>query len=329
MAKTRWGILGTGKIAQKFALGLTFCDGAELTAVGSRAQDTAEAFGQQWHIPHRHGSYAELAADPDVDVVYVATPHPFHKENSILCLEAGKAVLCEKPLTVNAREAEQVIACARRRRVFLMEAMWTRFLPAIVRLRGLLAEGAVGEVRMVKADFCFRTDWNPAGRLLDPKLAGGALLDVGVYPIALASMVLGGPPSEVAGMAHVGSTGVDEQEAIIMRYEGGRLAVLSCAVRTFVPHEAYVAGTDGWVRLHHPFWKTTALTLGRGPDTLETFELPYEGNGYQFEAAEVQDCLREGKLESDVMPLDESLSTMRTMDALRAQWGLRYATERA
>ncbi len=327
MDRIGWGILGTGRIAHKFALGLSFLDDAQLVAVGSRAQETADRFGEEWSIPHRHASYEELAGDPDVDVVYVATPHPFHKDNAILCLSAGKAVLCEKPLTINARQAEELIGCARANGVFLMEAMWTRFLPAICRLRELLASGVIGEIRMVKADFCLHTDWNPEGRLLNPELGGGALLDVGIYPVSFASMVFGGPPAEVTGMAHLGQTGVDELDAIVLGYPGGRLAALTCGIRASMPHEAYVIGTEGWVHVHRPFWKTKALTLGVADQEKDFMELPYEGNGYECEAAEVMRCLRGRKLESGIMPLDESLSVVRTLDRIRAQWGLTYPME--
>ncbi|MGD2173908.1 MAG: Gfo/Idh/MocA family oxidoreductase [Candidatus Brocadiaceae bacterium] len=326
MEPIRWGILGTGTIAGKFAEGLSVLDDAELVAVGSRAQGTADRFAGAWDVPHGHPSYRALAGDPDVDVVYVATPHPMHKENTILCLEAGKAVLCEKPLTVNAQQAGQVISCARECGLFLMEAVWTRFLPAIERLRELLAEGAVGELRLLKADFCFRSGWNPEGRLLNPALAGGALLDVGCYTISLASMVFGCPPRRVTGLADIGQTGVDEQSAVIQDHGGGRLAVLTCAVRTRTLHEAYLYGTDGYIRVHHPFWHASKLTVVRGGEE-ELLQLPYEGNGYNYEAAEVGRCLREGRLESEVMPLDESLSTMATMDRLRAQWDLTYPME--
>jgi len=327
MDKIRWGILGTGAIAQKFALGLSYVPEAELVAVGSRARRTAEAFADRWSIPHRHSSYEQLAEDPDVDVVYVATPHPMHKDNSMLCLRAGKAVLCEKPLTVNARQAREVIRCARENGAFLMEAMWTRFLPAIGRLREILQAGALGDVRMVKADFCFRARRDPKGRLLNPELAGGGLLDVGIYPVSFTSMVFGGPPAEVVSMAHIGETGVDEQAAMVLSYAGGRLAVLSCGIEASMPHEAYVLGTERWVRVHRPFWCTRALTLGRDADEQETIELPYEGNGYECEAAHVMECLCAGKLESDLMPLDESLSVIETLDRIRAQWGLRYPME--
>jgi len=216
----RWGILGPGNIAKRFAEALKDVRGAELAAVGSRSQAKADAFGEQYGIPRRHGSYEALVGDADVDAIYVATPHPMHAPCSILALEAGKAVLCEKPFTANAAQAEQVIAAARRAGVFCMEAMWTRFLPPITRLRQLVAEGSVGELRMVIADFGFRCGWDPSSRLLDAALAGGGLLDVGVYAISLAGMLLG-EAQDVAGLADVGSTGVDEQAGIVLRYAGG------------------------------------------------------------------------------------------------------------
>ncbi|MEC9381026.1 MAG: Gfo/Idh/MocA family oxidoreductase, partial [Candidatus Latescibacterota bacterium] len=225
----RWGILGTGNIAKQFARGLTSVEDARLVAVGSRAPETAAAFGDEFEVPHRHATYEALAADDEVDAIYVSTPHPFHKDNSILCLTSGKAVLCEKPFTVNAAEAAAVIDVARAENRFLMEAMWTRFVPAVVRLRQLLAEGAIGDVRMVQADFGFRAGVNPEGRLFNLDLGGGALLDVGIYSLSFAAMILGASPDQVVSAANLGSTGVDEQSAFLLRYEGGELAVLSCA----------------------------------------------------------------------------------------------------
>lgn len=323
--QTRWGILGTGAIAAKFAEGLTYLPEARLVAVGSRTRASADAFGARWGVSRRHASYEALAADPEVDAVYVATPHPFHAENSLLCLEAGKAVLCEKPFTVNARQAEAVVARARERRLFLMEAMWTRFLPVFVKLRGLLKEGALGEVRMLQSDFGFRSELNPKGRLFNPQLGGGALLDVGVYTVSLASMVLGTPP-RIAAHAHLGATGVDEQAALVLGYPGGALALLSAATRTTTPQAATIMGTEGWLRVHAPWWRASRMTLVRGGRE-ETVDAPFEGNGYQFEAAEVGRCLREGRGESDVMPLGETLEIMRTMDEVRYAWGLAYPAE--
>jgi len=324
-SKIRWGILATGNIAKKMAAALATLPEAELVAVGSRSKDKADAFADQFEIPHRHASYEALAGDPDVDIIYVATPHNYHKQNSLLCLENSKAVLCEKPFTVNAQEAEEVIHRARQKKLFLMEAMWTRFLPIMQKFRGVLDRTVIGEVRMLYADFGFRAGWNPEGRLLNPNLAGGSLLDVGVYTVSLASWVLG-TPSKVASFAHIGSTGVDEQNAIILGYDEGRLALLSSAVRTQTPMEATVMGTDGMIRLHSPWWRGSQMTVTVGGKS-ELVEAPYGDNGFEFQAAEAMRCLQKGKLESRVIPLDETLSIMRTLDTIRAQWGLKYPFE--
>lgn len=320
-----WGIIGTGAIAKKFAFGLSKAPGAELVAVGSRARQTADRFADEFDVPHRHASYETLAADGDVDVVYVATPHTFHKACSLLCLDAGKAVLCEKPFTINASEAEEVIASARKRKRFIMEGMWTRFFPAMDKLRELLTENVVGEIRMVAADFGFRAGVDPKARLFNPMLGGGALLDVGVYPVSLASMLLG-PPDRIATLAHLGETGVDEQSGMLFGYEGGEIALLYTAVRTTTPHEAFILGTEGRIRIRAPWWKPSALEV-TGKRS-EVHELPFEDNGFQYEAAHVTARLRQGKLESDIMPLDETLSVMRTMDEVRSQWGLTYPMEK-
>jgi len=324
--KIRWGILSTGNIARQFARALTYVPDAELLAVGSRDLATAITFAKEFGVPRRHGSYAALAADPDVDVVYVATPHPFHKEKALLCLEAGKAVLCEKPFTMNAREAEELIAAARRKRVFLMEAMWSRFIPAMVKARDLLRAGAIGAVHMLQADFGFRAFFDPKNRFFAPELGGGALLDVGVYCVSLASMTFGAP-SRVAAMAQMAKTGVDELSAMILGYDGGQLAVLSTALNTQTTCDAIFLGADGRLRIHNPWFKAEKLTLSRQGKADEVIEIPCEGNGYNYEVVEVQNCLRAGKIESETLPLDECLAIIRTMDQIRAQWGLKYPME--
>ncbi len=326
MSKIRWGILGTGGIARLFAEGLTFLDEAELVAVGSRGAKSAEEFGEQYLVPRRHASYVELANDPEVDVIYVATPHTSHKENSMLCLQAGKAVLCEKPFTLNAREAAELIGYARERKLFLMEAMWPRFLPLMVRLREMLGAGVIGELRMVHADFSFRTDFDPHSRLFDLELGGGALLDAGIYPVSMASMIFG-PPSDIVSLTHLGETGADEQTAVTLRYDKGQLAVLTTATRTAGPVDVLIRGTEGSIRIL-PWWlRATRMLLVRPGQADELIELPIAGNGYNYEAAEVMRCLRAGLTESDLMPLDESLELMRTLDAIRAPWGLKYPGE--
>ncbi|MCW5852087.1 MAG: Gfo/Idh/MocA family oxidoreductase [Anaerolineae bacterium] len=326
LSMVRWGILGLGNIARQFAKDLPRVSDSRLVAVGSRTQATADAFGAEFGAPHRYASYAEVARDPDVDAIYIATPHTLHHENALLCLNAGKAVLVEKPFAVNASQARAVVATARARGLFAMEAVWTRFLPIIVRLREMIAEGAIGEVRMVQADFGFRTSFNPTHRLFDPALGGGALLDVGIYPVSLASMLLG-TPSNIVGLAHLGQTGVDEQAGMVLSYPGGGLAVLSTAIRTTTPQEALIFGTEGYIRIHSPWWHSTRLTLSRPQQEDEVMEAPLQGIGYQYEAAEVVRCLQAGRMESDVMPLDETVAVMTTLDELRRQWGLRYPTE--
>jgi predicted dehydrogenase len=322
----RWGILAPGNIAKRFAEGLKALPDAKLVAVGSRTQEKADAFADEFDAPNRHGSYQALVDDPNVDIVYVASPHPLHKEHSLLALNAGKAVLCEKPFTINAAEAREVIETARRKNLLLIEGMWSRWFPAMARLRELVREGAIGDVRMVQADFGFRAGVNPEGRLFNPALGGGALLDVGVYCVSFAAMLLG-TPSRIEALATLGETGVDEQSAVLLGYPKGEIALLSTAIRTNTPQEATVIGTDGHIKLPSPWWNPKTLVVKRGGQDTETLDVPYESNGFHYEAAEAMRCLREGKTESDVLPLDETVAVMETLDAIRARWGLKYPME--
>ncbi|GIK55206.1 MAG: Gfo/Idh/MocA family oxidoreductase [Chloroflexi bacterium] len=324
--KIRWGILGTGVIARKFAEGLAVLPDAVLTAVGSRNEHTAAAFATQYHVPHAHASYKALAKNPEVDVIYIATPHVFHMENSLLCLQHGKAVLCEKPFTMNRRQAEAIFALTEKTGLFVMEAMWTCFLPAITMVRQLLQDGVIGQVRMLTADFGYRTAMNPYGRHFAPTLGGGALLDVGIYPLALAHMVFGAP-TQITGLAHLGETGVDEQAAIILGYKGGELALLHTAVRTETVQEAVIMGTNGRIKIHFPWWQPTRLTLTLSGQAAQDIELPFLGNGYNYEAAAVMDCLRSGQTQHPLMPWSTTLALQDTMDKIRTQWGLRYPAD--
>ncbi len=319
--------MGCGGIAGKFADALKYVGDAELLAVGSRTQAKADAFGAVHGVPRRYGSYAQLASDSDVDMIYVATPHHLHAENTILCLNAGKGVLCEKPLAANAAQGQAMIDCARANRRFLMEAMWTRFLPLMERLRELLADGAIGRPQMLTADFVFRSrDPAEKQRIRDPHLAGGALLDVGVYPLALASMVFG-RPARVCGAAMLGATGVDEHCAMMLSYDGGRLATLCAAIDTETPHEATLMGDAGMIRLHRSWWCGDTLTLTPPGRSEQTMHLPTHQNGFVYQIQAVQADLRNGRLENTQMPLDESLNILCTMDALRRQWGQVYPFE--
>jgi len=322
----RWGILGTGNIAKQFATGLQAVPDGDLVAVGSRSEASADAFGDKFDIARRHASYEALVADPDVDVIYVSTPHPFHAANSKLCIEAGKAVLCEKPFTVNAAECKDVIKLARSKGVFLMEAMWTRFFPIMAKVRQWVASGAIGQPRIVNADFGFRAGVNPTGRLFSKDLAGGALMDVGVYAVSFASMVYNRKPSQIASLATMGETGVDEQAGMVFQYDKGELAMLHTAIRTTTQMSAMIRGEDGAIEIPPMFWKPTKAILTAGGVT-EVAEAALVGNGYNYQAAAVQEYLREGKTESDIISLDESLSIIETLDAVRAQWGLKYPME--
>lgn len=322
----RWGILGTGAIAGSFATGLQSLDDARLAAVGSRSAESGAAFAERFDNPRVHVGYEELAADPEVDIIYVATPHPMHYPAVRLCLEAGKPVLCEKPFTVNAREAAELIALARERKLFLMEAMWNRFLPLSRRFIELAHDGTIGEPRLLTADFGFRHGGDAGHRLFAPAYAGGALLDVGVYVVSLASQLFGAP-ERIATLAHLGPTGVDEQSAMIFGYPQGEMAQLTVAVRTSTLQEAVLMGDAGTLRIHSPWWKPTKLTITRPGRPDEEIEIPFTGNGYNYEAAEAGRCLRAGLLESPGMPLDETLSIMQTLDQIRAEWGLVYPME--
>ncbi len=340
MQTIRWGILGTGYIATLFADGLTVVDDAKLTAVGSRTQASANAFGDKWNIPHRYSSYEALAADPDVDVIYVSTPHPYHCENTLLCLNAGKHVLVEKPFALNARQSRQMIDLARQKRLFLMEAMWTRYIPAMVQVRQWLADGEIGDVELVRANLSFMAAYDPRHRLFAPELGGGALLDVGIYPVSFAYMVLGSPKT-ICSTAALGKTGTDDRSSYFFGYDGGKTALLSSGVQLSVPVEADIIGTRGYIKIHQPWINPRVVTLAKpaapGVPARLIFEgnvyntqavhAPTRGNGYNYEAVEVGECIRAGKLESDTLPLKESLDIMETLDKIRAQWGLTYPDE--
>jgi Predicted dehydrogenases and related proteins len=324
MKTIRWGILGTGGIARKFAEALALLPDAKLVSVGSRTQAAADDFARTWKVPHAYGSYREAANDPETDVVYVATIHPLHYENCLDCLQAGKAILCEKPFTINAAQAAEVVALARQKKIFLMEAMWTRYFPVFGKVRELLAENAVGEILLVQADFAFKPAYNPKGRLYNPELGGGALMDIGVYPVSLASMVFGEAPRRILSSAILGPTGVDEQAAVLFEYGGGRQASLTFSFRYESSLEANIIGAEGRIRIERPWWYPHALTLVRRGREDVKISLPFVGNGYTHEAAEVMDCLRAGRTESGRMPLEESLRIMQTLDAIRFDWGLKY-----
>ena len=322
----KWGILGTGKIAKRFMQAAFYVPDAQVVAVGSREQHTADQFGAQYGVPKRYGSYDALIGDPEVEIVYVATPHTLHAENTLAALQAGKHVLCEKPFTVNAQQAEAVIQAARAAGKFAMDGMWTRCFPVVREIARRIQAGELGEIRYLQADFGFRPEFNPASRLFAPELGGGALLDVGVYPVALAFLVLGAP-KQIVSYATLGGTGVDELCSMLFLYEGGAQAVLSASLQVEMPKQANICGTLARILLPAPWWKPSEAYLVRNDGATEHLLYPYEGDGLQFEIRHVHDCLRQGLTESPWMPLDETLAIMRVLDTLRAQWGVRYPSD--
>jgi predicted dehydrogenase len=334
-----WGLVGAGGISDQLARALSHVPEARLVAVGSRDAAKAQAFIDQPRQhesiagPVRaHGSYEALVADPEVDVVYIGTPHPDHIHTMRLAIAAGKAVLCEKPFTLNRREAEMAVALARQHDVFLMEAMWMRYVPAMVELRRLLAEGAIGEPVSVSADFGFSAAALPAThRALAPELAGGGLLDIGIYPLNLAAFVLGDIVGAQAD-AELGPTGVDVHTVFNLRHAGGQRSQGMCSLRSTTACRATILGTDGRIDITPPFYAAQQLQLARGtrpPEetAVEVIDKPWRGNRYVHQVEEVHRCLRAGLAESPVMPLDETVALVGWMDTMRAQFGLRYPGE--
>jgi len=325
MDTLRWGILSTGNIARKFATGLQSVDDAELVAVGSRSQSSADAFAGKFNVPHAHSSYEALVNDPDVDAIYIATPHPYHVENMKLCLNAGKHVLCEKPFTINAKDAQECIDLAREKNLFLMEAMWMRFIPGIIEVQKIINEGTIGDVTLVKVDFSFHMPFQPEHRLYNLELGGGSLLDVGIYPISFATMLLGMPQS-VSSHAIIGESGADEQCSMLFHYDKAS-ALLSAGIAGSLVNQAVIKGTKGRIDVHDPFFVPDRITVQVYGQNAETREIPYEGNGYNYEAEAVHAALRAGKIEHEAISHEDTLAMMKIMDEMRQEWGLIYPQE--
>lgn len=362
-AVIRWGVLGSGRMAQDFALGLQHAAGAALVAVGSRDGNRAERFAAHHGGVTAHDSYEALVNDEAVDVVYVATPHHRHCDDALMALSAGKAVLVEKAFATNADEAQRIVDAARDAGLFCMEAMWTRFVPAVRRLRRMIDDGAIGEVRSFVGDFSLPTRFEPDGRFFNREMGGGALLDRGVYPLSLAVHLIG-LPDGVGAVVRPASTGVDEHASMQLRYDDGRAATLTASLVGYGPNSADVIGTTGRIHLHEPIARPERLTVQTAPAPItceagdradsaastwkaklrqsalvrrvarpvlgllrgsHDLHLPCRGNGYNYEAEEVVRCLREGLTESPVMPLDESVAIMRIIDEALAE--LRPADE--
>ncbi|MEV7574801.1 Gfo/Idh/MocA family protein [Arthrobacter nitrophenolicus] len=325
--RLRWGILGTGFIADLQVRDLVD-NGFAVQAVGSRSLETSQAFASRFGIPTAHGSYEDLAADPDVDVVYVATPHVFHHENALLALNAGKHVLVEKAFTINARQAQEIVDLAAGKGLVALEAMWTRFLPHMARLREIVAGGVLGEVRKVVASHNQDLPKDPAHRLNDPALGGGALLDLGVYPVSFSFDVFGAPHRILASAAMT-ATGVDRQTAAIFEYADGQQALVDCALDTAGNNRAAIIGTGGWVEIESVWYTPTPFTrYDVSGNILEQFNEPVQGRGMQYQAAELERLVREGLTAGTMLPPGESVAIMAALDEVRRQIGLTYDADR-
>lgn len=331
---TRWGILGCGFISSQFASCLLPLENAEIVAVASQTPGRAEAFAKKFGNPTVYTSYQQLVEDDSIDIIYIGTPHSFHFDHASLALNNNKHVLCEKPISLNAKLAGKMFDLAKQKHLFLMEALWTRFLPAIVKLKEVVQGGKIGEVHTVQADFSIIRPFNPKHRLYNPELGGGALLDLGIYPLTFAQLIFDDFPQSVQTRAVLGRTGVDETSSYLLEFEGGKTAVLSASVRSASPHQGIIIGSKGYITVPD-FYHPREFTIhyiddpGQSWDDRQQrrFEAPYDVYGYGPEAMEVMRCLNEGMIESPLMPWSLSLKMMDLMDSIRSQWGMTYPSE--
>jgi predicted dehydrogenase len=324
MQKIRWGILGCGKIAKKFASDLKLVTDASLAAVASRDDQRAKEFARTFNAEITFNSYEALVKSDKIDAIYIATPHGFHHEHALLCLNNKKAVLCEKALALNVKQVKEMIEASRTNNVFLMEAFWTKFLPQYIKVNELINDGRIGKLKLIQADFGFRAEQPTPQRLYDPRLGGGALLDIGIYPVFLAVSLLG-RPNDVEAVMSPYPSGVDEQISAVLKYDNGAIAITSATFAAHTPVEATIVGTDGYIRMTNRFHNAVGnveLVTGKENGLITVHK--EDGFGYQFEARHVGDCLRKKLIESPIMSHNDSLLLMETMDRIRAKCGIRY-----
>ena len=324
----RWGIIGCGKIAVQFAEDLiAHVPNAVLSAVASRSLDKATAFAQRFEAPHAFGTYQAMLSSGTIDVVYIATPHAQHHENTLMCLEAGIPVLCEKAFAINTAMVKEMVAKSQEKQLFLMEAIWTRFHPAINQIEAIINDGQIGEIKHIVADFGFKADPDPASRLFNPELTGGSLYDIGIYPLFISKLLLG-KPAEVKAVATFTETGVDMNCAVSLAFESGATASLFSTLAAKTDTTCTIYGTKGKIHIHGRFHETFGFTLtveGEEPSVIQTER---KGNGYSYEAIDVQRCLEEGRIENDRLPLQFSIELMELMCEIRSQIGLVYPQEK-
>lgn len=337
--KVRWGLLGAGSILDRIMKGTAQFDDMEFVAIASRTIESAKRMAERYNIPEVMESYEALVARDDIDVVYISAIHPAHKDLAIMAMNAGKAVLVEKPAAVNAADFAEMVECAKKNNVFLMEAFWMRFFPTFKLIKDVIKSGEIGDVRVIQAAFSFSQgeNENPKGRLLDPNQAGGALLDVGIYTLHFANLLLDKFPVELTGLAAINSDenqfGVDETAGMVARFDKGELAMLTCGVRGSMPETGYIYGSKGHIMIPH-FYKPSEVQVVVGEKSRTIGEpVPQrvegvEDEGYQFEFAYVNECVRNGVKEPDVLPWSVTEEILKEADGLRAKWGLKYPFEK-
>ncbi|MDZ7743702.1 MAG: Gfo/Idh/MocA family oxidoreductase [Bacteroidota bacterium] len=320
-SKINWGIIGLGKIARLFASDLQLSENAILHSVASRDIEKAAQFSMDYQAVKHYGNYEELARDPDIDIVYIATPHVFHYEQTMMCLKYGKPVLCEKPMGISSGEVKRMIGEANYGKSFLMEALWTRFIPATEKLIELLKNKVIGDIIFMRADFGFRADPNPGGRLFNKKLGGGALLDIGIYPVYLSLLALGFP-SDIKTMARVSSPEVDSYISMLFDYENSAKAILESTFEADTPTEAYIYGTNGVIKLHSRFHHSEKISLYQNGELKEVFDIKHQGEGYIYEIEEVNQCLINQQTESSKLPHSLSLNLAMLLEQVKDKAGL-------
>jgi len=324
--KIKWGILGTGRIASAFATALQVVGNSELHAVGSRTVTKAGQFAKEYNIPVAYGSYEELVRDADIDVLYIATPHNLHLENTLLALDHRKHVLCEKPMGVNRNEVKQLVERAGKQKLFLMEALWSRFLPNIRKAKELVESGVIGDVQLLTAYLAFKSDKGPEHRQFNKDLCGGTVLDIGIYNIFL-SLLLLGKPTKISAMAALSDQGVDTSCSYLFKYEKEKMAIMYSSFMADSPNIAEIHGTKGKIVLEHKWFCPGRVRLILPDASEEVFDFEIKSNGYEFEAEEVAECIRAGKTQSELWSLNDSLELVEIMDAVRRECGIVYKNE--
>lgn len=319
----RWGILGAGRIAAKFCEALCFVQGSEMYAVASRDVEKAKAYATKYNATQFYGNYDDLIKDENVDIIYIATPHVFHYEQTINCLQNSKAVLCEKPMSLTHRQTSEMITLAEEKKLFLMEGMWTACMPFIEKIRSLIEEDSIGKPQYISADFCFEALADMDGRLFNKSLGGGSLLDVGIYPVFLATLILG-EPSIIKSVSKITSTGVDEYANIVMQYPNGETAHLLSGISFNTGIQAEIIGTKGTIKVKNPWFKATGFSVQSTNGTSQNFSMPHLCNGFEHEIKEVMYCLGHGLLQSNKMPHNLTLSMSKILDEVLRQAGVAY-----